>query len=132
MLWFLSLPISLVRAIIHPAYNILIHGKILKRANGYKPWLFDLKFDACKYLRHPGIPIVGIVYGLFKEFTNINHTCPYVGPQIIQDFYLRYELLQLPFPSGEYMLALRWFFDRKVQFDTNVSFTLVEDILKRN
>ncbi|XP_044316406.1 uncharacterized protein LOC123037830 [Drosophila rhopaloa] len=117
--------------VLHPAYDIHVHGQVLKRANGYKPWLVDQKLDECQYMRHRSIPVVTIVYGLFKEFSNMNHTCPYII-RIIKDFYLKTELLRLPLPTGDYMLTLRWFFDRKLQFDFNVSFTFVEDILKKN
>ncbi|XP_016987788.1 uncharacterized protein LOC108050575 [Drosophila rhopaloa] len=118
--------------VLHPAYDITLHAQMFKRANGYKPWLFDLKFDGCQYMRHRSIPFANLVFGLFKEFSNFNHTCPYMGSQIVKDFYLRYKLLRLPFPTGDYMLTVRWFFDQKMQFDTNVSFMFVEDILRNN
>ncbi|XP_033232384.1 uncharacterized protein [Drosophila pseudoobscura] len=135
--------------ILHPANNISVHSRIFKKANGYKPWLFDIYFDVCQYLRKRNQPFVNIVYGLFKDFSNINHSCPYVvrlyvyveplvhlkfilqGPQIVKDFYLRPELLRLPFPTGDYLVAIQWYFDKKLQFDTNVSFTFVEDLMKR-
>ncbi|XP_034650074.1 uncharacterized protein LOC117889744 [Drosophila subobscura] len=118
--------------VLHPAKDISIHGRIFKRANGYKPWLVDISFDACLYFRKRNQPIVNLVYGLFREFTNINHTCPYVGPQIIKDFYLKPELLRLPIPTGDYMCTIQWYFDKKPQFDTNVSFTFVEDLMNRS
>ncbi|XP_034650055.1 uncharacterized protein LOC117889741 [Drosophila subobscura] len=118
--------------IFHPAHDISIHGRIFKRANGYKPWLIDIHFDACLYIRKRNQPVVNLVYGLFREFSNINHSCPYVGPQILKDFYLKPELLRLPIPTGDYMLTLQWYFDKKLQFDTNVSFTFVEDLINRN
>ncbi|EDW23826.1 GL20603 [Drosophila persimilis] len=117
--------------VLHPVNNISIHVRMLKKANGYKPWLFDIYFDGCQYFFKRNQPVVNIIYGLFKEFTNINHSCPY-GPQIIKDFYLRPELLRLPFPTGDYLLALQWYFDKRPQADTNVSFTFVEDLMKRN
>ncbi|XP_016978217.1 uncharacterized protein LOC108043910 [Drosophila rhopaloa] len=118
--------------ILHPAYDIHLHIQVLKRANGYKPWLFDQKLDVCQFIRYRSNPFATLVFGLFKEFSNFNHTCPYMGTQIVKDFYLKYELLRLPLPTGDYMLTMGWFLDRKLQFDTNVSFTFVEDILKKN
>ncbi|XP_017065681.1 uncharacterized protein LOC108104242 [Drosophila eugracilis] len=117
--------------VLHPVYNIEVHGKVYKRASGFKPWLFDTKIDACRFMRGKYNSAAKIVYSLFQPFTNINHTCPYVGPQIIEGFYLKPELLRLPFPSGQYMLSLRWFFDQKLQFDTNVSFLFKEDFPKQ-
>ncbi|XP_017021392.1 uncharacterized protein [Drosophila kikkawai] len=116
--------------ILHPVNNAHTEGKVFKRESGFKPWLMESRVDACRFMRKSYNPIAKLVFGLFKEFTNINHTCPYVGPQVVRGFYLKPELLLLPFPSGEYMLSLRWFFDQKLQFDTNVSFVFVEDIMK--
>ncbi|KAH8385695.1 hypothetical protein KR200_009883, partial [Drosophila serrata] len=138
--------------LLHPVYNVLTKGKMFKRESGFKPWLLETKVDACRFMRKNYDPIAKIVYGFFKEFTNINHTCPFMvrlfikfhicikkihihciffqGPQIVKGFYLKPELLALPFPTGEYLLSLRWLFDQKLQFDTNVSFLFVEDIKK--
>ncbi|KAH8344281.1 hypothetical protein KR084_009290 [Drosophila pseudotakahashii] len=119
--------------ILHPAYDIHIQYQIFKRANGYKPWMFNNKLDACRYLRHPYDPVLAIVYGLFKDFSNINHTCPYKGPQILKDFYLRHELLRLPIPTGNLRNISKPASnrDKKLQFDTNISFTYFEDYLKQ-
>ncbi|XP_020810747.1 uncharacterized protein LOC110186045 [Drosophila serrata] len=116
--------------VLHSVNNVFVDANLYKRESGYKPWLLKGVVDCCRFMRKNYNPAAKILFGLFKEFTNINHTCPYVGPQILRGFYLRPELLLLPFPSGEYMLSLRWFFDQKLQFDTNVSFLFVEDIKK--
>ncbi|XP_016975114.1 uncharacterized protein LOC108041649, partial [Drosophila rhopaloa] len=118
--------------VLHPVNNIHLHAKIFKRASGFKPWVLESNIDACRYMRKPYDPFISIVYNIFKEFTNINHTCPYVGLQVVKDFYLKPELLHLPFPSGEYLLTMKWYFNRKRQFETNVSFIYVEDLLNRN
>ncbi|KAH8385081.1 hypothetical protein KR200_003466, partial [Drosophila serrata] len=117
--------------ILHPAHHIVMHYKVFKKESGYKPWLLENQIDACRFMRNKKDPVGNILHSLFKDFSNINHTCPYMGPQILKDFYLRHELLLLPFPTGDYLLSLRWHFDRKLQFDTNVSFVFVEDLVKR-
>ncbi|XP_017065683.1 uncharacterized protein LOC108104244 [Drosophila eugracilis] len=117
--------------VLHPVNNVQAHLKIYKRENGFKPWLIDSKIDACRFMRGKYNPVAKIVYSLFQPFTNINHTCPFVGPQVIEGLYPKPELLLLPFPTGQYMLAIRWLFDKKLQFDTNVSFLFVEDLLKQ-
>ncbi|XP_017006336.2 uncharacterized protein [Drosophila takahashii] len=116
--------------ILHPASNIQTKIKIYKRENGLKPWLVDVKIETCRFMRTRYDPVAKIVFGLFQQFSNINHTCPYVGPQVLEGFYLKPELLGLPFPTGQYLLALRWYFDKRLQFDTNVSFLFVEDHVK--
>ncbi|KAH8330894.1 hypothetical protein KR067_008686, partial [Drosophila pandora] len=116
-------------SVLHPVSVCHVHAKVDKKANGYKPWILDFQIDACRFLRKNYNPVAKIVYNLFRDFSNLNHTCPYMGPQIIQGFYLRPELLKLPFPTGEYRLSLRFFLHLKHQFDTNVSFAYVEDLL---
>ncbi|KAH8364487.1 hypothetical protein KR084_007296, partial [Drosophila pseudotakahashii] len=113
--------------ILHPAFDIQTQIKVYKRANGYKPWVMGTKIDWCRFMRINYDPVAKIVVSLFQPFSNINHTCPYVGPQILQGFYLKPELLLLPFPTGQYLLAIRWYFHKKLQFDTNVSFFFEED-----
>lgn len=34
----------------------------------------------------------------------------------------------LPLPGGDYLLLIKWIFDGKPQFSTNVYFTFVEDL----
>ncbi|KAH8390075.1 hypothetical protein KR200_006509, partial [Drosophila serrata] len=116
--------------IVQTVNNVHVHYEILKKANGFKPWILKGDVDICRFLRKNYNPFAKLVFNLFKEFTNFNSTCPLLGPQIIKGFYLRPELLVLPMPTGEYKLTLRWFFDNKLQFDTNVSFVFVEDIRK--
>ncbi|XP_017000631.2 uncharacterized protein [Drosophila takahashii] len=118
--------------ILHPANDITIYARILKKASGFKPWLLNAKVDGCRYMRKSYNPIVKIIFDLFQDFSNINHTCPFFGLQYLKDFYLRPERLKLPFPTGEYMLSLQWYFDKKPQFDTNVSFSFTEDLINRN
>ncbi|KAH8285220.1 hypothetical protein KR054_006374, partial [Drosophila jambulina] len=110
--------------------NVQVHYQVLKKASGFKPWLLEGNIDVCRFLRRNYNPFARLVFNLFKEFTNFNSTCPLLGHQIIKGFYLRPELLGLPLPTGEYMLALGWFFNRKLIFDTNVSFVFVEDLRK--
>jgi len=137
--------------ILHPADNISIHAQIFKKASGFKPWLLNAKVDGCRFMRRNYNPIIGIIFDLFQDFSNINHSCPFVvsihritfkyyiyntpssqGPQVVKDFYLRPERLKLPFPTGDYMLSLIWHFYKRPQFDTNVSFSFVEDLLNSN
>ncbi|KAH8293050.1 hypothetical protein KR054_011986, partial [Drosophila jambulina] len=135
--------------ILHSVNNIFVDVDVFKRESGFKPWLIKARVDGCRFMRKNYNPVAKIIFSFVKDFTNINHSCPYVvslplvlmfllkdtiyiflcqGSVILRGFYLRHELLLLPFPSGEYMLSMRWFFDQKLQFDTNVSAVLVEDL----
>ncbi|XP_016946451.1 uncharacterized protein LOC108022121 [Drosophila biarmipes] len=108
-----------------PAYNIFLHLKMLKRANGYKPFLFDYNFDACEFMRRRNQPVAKIVWNLIKDVSTVNHTCPYMGLQVLSDFHLID--IPLPLPTGEYLLLMDWFFDGKPQFASNVYFAFKED-----
>ncbi|XP_017058843.1 uncharacterized protein LOC108099732 [Drosophila ficusphila] len=117
--------------ILHPAHNIQVHAKVYKKANGFKPWVLESTADVCRFMKKRYDPFINIIYNIFNKFSNINHTCPYVGLQFVKDLYVNPELLILPFPSGEYLLTGRWYFDKKLIFDTNISFIFLEDLLKR-
>jgi len=55
-----------------------VNFALLKRYSGYKPFLYNITVDACKLLKHPKAnPIFGFFHGLFKEHSNMNHSCPY-------------------------------------------------------
>ncbi|XP_017124462.1 uncharacterized protein LOC108144287 [Drosophila elegans] len=110
---------------LEPANNIFVKVKLMKKANGYKPFLIDLTIDACEFMRKRNNPVVKIIYKMIKDVSTVNHTCPYVGLQTVSDFYdIR---IPVPLPTGEYLLLGDWIFDAKAQFATNVYFTFVED-----
>ncbi|XP_026839935.1 uncharacterized protein LOC113564891 [Drosophila persimilis] len=121
--------LNMIATILHMANIITIHCRIFKKANGFKPWIIDRTVDICRFMRTGYDPYLKIVFGLFHDFSNMNHTCPYVGHQILKDFYLRPELLGLLLPTGDYLLSLHWIFGKNT-VDTNVSFSFVEDLLK--
>ncbi|KAH8391288.1 hypothetical protein KR215_010559, partial [Drosophila sulfurigaster] len=133
--------------VLHPAYDISINGQLFKKANGYKPWLFKTSIDGCQFIKRAYNPAAILIFNLFKEFTNFNHSCPYnvsiyykidsnqklhifyaKGTQLVKGFYLRPELLKLPIPSGDYLLSLTWLFDKRPQFVTNIYFVFEEDL----
>ncbi|KAH8402056.1 hypothetical protein KR009_009509, partial [Drosophila setifemur] len=111
---------------LQPTNNIFLNVKLMKKANGYKPFPVDYTFDACKFMRRRYQPVGKIIWNLIKNVSTVNHTCPYVGLQTVSDFY-NIEV-PLPLPSGEYLLLLTWIFYGKPQFATNVYFTFVEDL----
>lgn len=50
----------------------------LKKANGWHPFLYNIKIDGCQFLRKQYNVVTGIAYSYLKPFTNLNHTCPYM------------------------------------------------------
>ncbi|KRF99886.1 uncharacterized protein Dwil_GK27321 [Drosophila willistoni] len=61
-----------------PANDISVDFEVLKRASGYKPWVIRGKLDVCRFFKHPYNPAAILFGSLFLEFSNFNHTCPYV------------------------------------------------------
>ncbi|EDW60083.2 uncharacterized protein [Drosophila virilis] len=116
-------PLTIEIMVLYPAYEIHVNAQLLKKANGYKPWLVNYTADACAFMRRANHPFIKIIYDLIKEYSTINHTCPYVARQMLKDFIVDPAKLMLPLPSGEYLLLLTWMFNKKPQFVTNVYFT---------
>jgi len=71
--------LNLNGTVLHPAYNIGLKAQIFKRANGYKPWVVKAELDICRFVKKTYNPVAIIVFNLFKEFSNFNHSCPFVA-----------------------------------------------------
>ncbi|XP_033254353.1 uncharacterized protein LOC117193739 isoform X5 [Drosophila miranda] len=72
---YLSLKVNLFQV---PITNVSTKIGLYKRFSGYKPFLYNLTVDACKFLKHQkSFPIVSYFYELIKDFSNMNHSCPY-------------------------------------------------------
>ncbi|XP_060656362.1 uncharacterized protein LOC132791454 isoform X1 [Drosophila nasuta] len=57
--------------------NVSMNIKVLRFNHGYKPFFFDITFDACKYMKTQNDPIVNLFFNSFKHAANLNHTCPF-------------------------------------------------------
>lgn len=68
---------NLIANLLYPANEISVEGQIFQKANGYKPWLFKASIDICRFLKKPYNPFAIFIFKLFKDFSNINHTCPF-------------------------------------------------------
>ncbi|KAH8415824.1 hypothetical protein KR222_001518, partial [Zaprionus bogoriensis] len=109
--------------VLHPAYNIGLRAQMFQKANTYLPWLVNTELDVCRFVKRAYNPVVIMVFNLFKEFSNFNHSCPYMA-----SFYLRSNRLPHSLPTGDYQLSITWLFDKKPQLLTNLYFTFQEDL----
>jgi len=107
---------------------------ILQRLNGYKPFLYNVTVDACKFYKNQkSNPVAGYIYSLFRSFSNMNHSCPYdvslfttpinkflyeypvcLQHDVILDKlntnFLHTKLTEvLPFPHGGYLFHSNWY-----------------------
>ncbi|XP_037956278.1 uncharacterized protein LOC119686402 [Teleopsis dalmanni] len=106
-----------------PITEVKIRYALLKRANGYKPFLYNITFDACEFLRSPNNPVTKIAFTLIKKHTNMNHTCPFDHDLIVEKLdssYVADKLSVLPIPSGDYAVYSTWFAYDIPRADVNI------------
>ncbi|KAH8295691.1 hypothetical protein KR018_003939, partial [Drosophila ironensis] len=99
-----------------PINNISIQIEPMRMDNGYKPFLINMKFDLCKYLRNPthrSMAFLRELHMTFVKSSNMNHTCPYDHDIVVEKLWtgnLEKGFLQLlPIPNGEYGIFSKWF-----------------------
>ncbi|XP_043663001.1 uncharacterized protein LOC122626702 [Drosophila teissieri] len=91
-----------------PLPNPIIRIQVFAKdySNQYKPFLVDVKIRICEAIeRRNFIPYGVIIWKLFKRYTNVNHSCPFLGQLIARDGFLDTSLLP-PFPQGLYQVSL--------------------------
>ncbi|KAH8311911.1 hypothetical protein KR044_008544 [Drosophila immigrans] len=120
--------LNLNGTLLKPANDIRVRVQIQKKANGFKPWLIDLRSDVCQFLRKNNNPIMKMMYNVFRDRSNINHTCPFMGPVIVKDLYLTPDLMPLPIPTGEYSIIINWTLNQVSQVYTNYHIEFIEDL----
>ncbi|KAH8283518.1 hypothetical protein KR018_004637 [Drosophila ironensis] len=108
---YLSLKVNLFKI---PINAIKINFAMYKRLNGYKPFLYNVTVDACRYFKNPkSNPVATYFYNSFKDFSNMNHSCPYDHDLVVHNVsanYLSNHFSRiLPFPEGSYMLKMHWY-----------------------
>ncbi|KAH8253838.1 hypothetical protein KR032_007075 [Drosophila birchii] len=97
-----------------PITDVKVNIALFKRLNGLKPFLYNISFDACKFMKNQkSNPIASYFYGFFKNHSNLNHTCPYdhdlVLDKISAEFVNNRVTKILPFPEGSYMIQFNWY-----------------------
>ncbi|XP_065722278.2 uncharacterized protein [Drosophila suzukii] len=107
---YLSLKVNLFKV---PITKVKVNFALLKRYSGYKPFLYNITVDACKLLKHPKAnPIFGFFHGLFKEHSNMNHSCPYDHDLVVEKLptsFMNQKITgALNFPHGDYLFHSDW------------------------
>ncbi|KAH8274861.1 hypothetical protein KR044_000382, partial [Drosophila immigrans] len=110
--------------------KVTLDFQILKKANGYKPWLYNYHVDCCEYLKRHNHPVLNIVTNILKEYTNSIHPCPFEGTQYINGLYLKPNSIPLPLPTGEYGLIMKIKLDDIVDVVFKIYFEFIEDLWK--
>ncbi|XP_037941539.1 uncharacterized protein LOC119674472 [Teleopsis dalmanni] len=100
-----------VKLYVLPITNVTVRYALLKKANGYKPFLYNKTINACSFLKNRKHPVHIFMHDLIKERSNMNHTCPFDHDLIIDKLdsqYFNDKLMLLPFPPGEYAIFTTW------------------------
>ncbi|XP_017049382.1 uncharacterized protein LOC108093703 [Drosophila ficusphila] len=108
---YISLKVNLLKV---PISSVQVNVELFQRLNGYKPFLYNITIDACKFFKNQkSNPVASYFYDSFKKFSNINHSCPYNHDLVLEKLsadFLNHRFTKiLPFPKGEYMIQMNWF-----------------------
>ncbi|XP_037717789.1 uncharacterized protein LOC119552082 [Drosophila subpulchrella] len=112
-----------------PVYKIKVNFAIYQRLNGYKPFLYNVTVDGCKFvLNQKSSPVTSFIFNLFAPYSNMNHSCPYDNDIIVEKVpysYLNSQLSTvLPFPKSSYAFCSDWYGDAIKRASVNVYGTL--------
>ncbi|XP_037941879.1 uncharacterized protein LOC119674797 [Teleopsis dalmanni] len=96
-----------------PVTNASVRWTVLRKTNGYKPFLIDLTFDVCDFFKSHKDSLSRLTYSFFRDYSNLNHTCPYDHDVIIEKLdtnFMNSKLSALPInlPTGEYAFFSTW------------------------
>nr|XP_017037358.1 uncharacterized protein LOC108085315 [Drosophila kikkawai] len=91
----------------------------MKRFNGYKPFLYNITVDVCKFLAKPkSSPVAKFVYDTYVDYSNVNHSCPFNNDLYLEKLpvdFVNHRLTKiLPFPEGDYLFEFIGIRDRSV------------------
>ncbi|XP_050743581.1 uncharacterized protein LOC108030007 [Drosophila biarmipes] len=100
----INLDCSLNMPVLNPVVRIQLFQK--DYSNQYKPFLVDVDIKLCEVIgRRNFLPYGVIAWKLLKRFTNVNHSCPFLGQIRFRDGYLDTNLIP-PLPQGFYQLSI--------------------------
>ncbi|KAI8115694.1 hypothetical protein CVS40_12195 [Lucilia cuprina] len=92
-----------------PVDNVTVNVELLKKANGFRPFLYNVTANFCQLMRNnKKYPFIEVFIKILSKYSNINHTCPYDNDIVIKDLVLKDEMFNiLPLPQGEYLLNIK-------------------------
>ncbi|XP_022230246.1 uncharacterized protein LOC111079382 [Drosophila obscura] len=97
-----------------PITKLWVNFALYKRSSGYKPFLYNITLDACKFVKNPkSNPVAAYFYAFITDYSNLNHSCPINDNVLILDkmsidFVNHRITALLPFPEGDYLLESHW------------------------
>ncbi|XP_017099402.1 uncharacterized protein [Drosophila bipectinata] len=114
-----QLPISIIK----------INLVMWKRYNGYKPFLYNITVDFCKFINNrKSNPVANFVFESYQRYSNLNHSCPFNHDLIMEKLsidIMNHRMTKiLPFPEGDYLFETTWFRSRVRTFVMKIYGTL--------
>ncbi|XP_017037369.1 uncharacterized protein [Drosophila kikkawai] len=96
-----------------PITKLKVNGALFKRLNGYRPFMYNVTVDACRFMDNKNSnPVAGYFFDFIKLNSNINHSCPYTHDFIVDKLSIdevNHRITNvLPFPEGAYMVETHW------------------------
>ncbi|XP_034668002.1 uncharacterized protein LOC117901385 [Drosophila subobscura] len=95
-----------------PVTQFKVNFALYKRSNGLQPISINTTIDGCKLLHNERNPLSLFLFGLFKTYSNINHSCPFDHDLLVEKlpttFVLHHMTMFLPFPAGDYVFNSNW------------------------
>ncbi|XP_041674887.1 uncharacterized protein LOC108116804 [Drosophila eugracilis] len=112
-----------------PIWKIKVNAALYQRLNGYKPFLYNITVDGCKFIKNQKYsPVASFIFNLFAPYSNMNHSCPYDHDVIVDKVptsYLNHQLTNvLPFPASAYGFYSDWYAGGIKRASVNVYGTL--------
>ncbi|KAH8339613.1 hypothetical protein KR067_004721, partial [Drosophila pandora] len=105
--------------------KVMIRVEILKRANGWRPFLYDISVDMCDFLVKRNNPILNIAFSLLKPYLNTNYSCPLKVNATIFCDKLEWDLdqfrVRFPIETGEYGLRMSFYYHNVLKLSINGS-----------
>ncbi|XP_037941977.1 uncharacterized protein LOC119674894 [Teleopsis dalmanni] len=98
----LSLRVKLLKT---PVTEAHAQFTVWKKANGYKSFVINVTLDICRYFTGRRNLIFDWFYDIWKQNTNINHTCPYkvrMTDLLVENLSLSNFKTLSTFPEGQY------------------------------
>ncbi|KPU75670.1 uncharacterized protein Dana_GF12501 [Drosophila ananassae] len=106
--------------------NVHMRLEFFKRANGWRPFLYNFTFNVCDFLKSRNNMIIGLAYEYVRPYLPIgNYTCPFKKNHLLKCTDLEFDVekfrLRFPIETGEYALQLSWIVRKKVTLTLNGS-----------
>ncbi|KAH8367561.1 hypothetical protein KR200_002615, partial [Drosophila serrata] len=108
-----------------PAEKVMVRMEVLKRANGWRPFLYNVSVDLCDFLQRHSNMYLAIGFAYLKPYLKLNNSCPIKANDSVrcENFELDIDQFRVrfPFETGEYGLRLSFYYRKILRVAINGS-----------